>query len=84
MTNMLDNCNIKEKSVVNADMSIEVRSQNGGPESQNYNWNGGSSGQQGGISTGWSYSRYMEAKEAEEERTQSQKKAAKVEIITID
>lgn len=84
MTNMLDNCNIREKSVhANADMSIEVRSQKGA-QNQNYDWNGGSLGQQAALSTGWSYSRYMDEKEAEEERTLSQKRAAKIEVITID
>jgi len=52
-----------------------------GAQNQSYNWNGSVLNSQGVTSSGWSYNKYMEEKEAEEERTQSHKKAV---VITID
>jgi len=80
VTEMLNSCRLKEKSVL-GDLSIEMGSSKEGAQNQSYNWNGSVLNSQGVTSSGWSYNKYMEEKEAEEERTQSHKKAV---VITID
>lgn len=40
MTELLNDINLKEKSVVNADLSIEIKSNSGAGKDQSYNWNG--------------------------------------------
>lgn len=91
MTDLMDQCNIKDKSVDN--MSIEMKSVNSkeGKEAevqdQNYNWSGSGMNKERNNGTGWSYKAYMEEKEAEENRRRKKKFRSTngvVQVITID